>query len=124
MPAANRLNMPRRAQLLLVPVLAAAATLRFYRIDAQSLWSDEGSSVAQALRDLPAIAANAALDIHPPLYYILLHFWVIPFGSGEVAVRSLSALLGVALVALCYLLGAQVSGWRVGLVAASLAALN
>jgi len=114
----------RRSTILLVLILLSAAAIRFYRIDAQSLWSDEGSSVAQALRDLPAIVDNAARDIHPPLYYILLHFWVIPFGTSEAAVRALSALLGVALVALCYLLGTEIAGRRTGIVAALVATLN
>jgi hypothetical protein len=114
----------RRSILPLACILLLAAAARFYRIDAQSLWSDEGSSVAQALRDIPAIVANAARDIHPPLYYILLHFWVIPFGLGEASVRALSAILGLALVALCYLLGKTVGDRRTGLVAALLAAVN
>ena len=80
--------MTRRSTVLLALILLFAAAIRFYRIDAQSLWSDEGSSVAQAVRDLPAIVDNAARDIHPPLYYILLHFWVIPFGTSEAAVRG------------------------------------
>ena len=114
----------RRSTILLVLILLSAAAIRFYRIDAQSFWSDEGASVAQSLRDLPAIVDNAARDIHPPLYYILLHFWVIPFGTSEAAVRAWSALPGVALVALCYLLGTEIAGRRTGIVAALLAALN
>ncbi|MBI5878258.1 MAG: glycosyltransferase family 39 protein [Chloroflexi bacterium] len=114
----------KRATLILIALLALAAGLRFYRIDAQSLWSDEGSSVAQSLRDIPAIAGNAARDIHPPLYYIALHFWVLPFGTSEAAVRGLSALLGVALVALCYALGRRLYGEPAAFVAAFLAAVN
>src|SRR5689334_12882643 len=114
----------RRSLLCFCLLLLLAAGLRFYRIDAQSLWSDEGSSVAQALRDIPAIAANAALDIHPPFYYILLHYWIIPLGVSEVALRSLSALLGIALVALVFALGKVWWNERVGLIAAFLAAIN
>ena len=114
----------RRLPLGLLVILLLAAALRFYRLDAQSLWADEGSSVAQALRDVPTIAANAARDIHPPLYYIALHFWVSAFGASEVAVRALSAALGVALVWLCYLLGAALWDERTGLIAAFLAAIN
>ncbi len=47
-----------------------------YRIGAQSLWYDEGTSATVAPRDIATIIANAANDIHPPLYYLLLHFWV------------------------------------------------
>ncbi len=55
---------------LLAPalILLLAAALRFYRLAGQSLWSDEGNSVALAQAGLAEIAARTALDIHPPLY--------------------------------------------------------
>lgn len=108
----------------LVLILLLAFGLRFYRLDAQSLWNDEGTSVAMAQRDLVTIAGDAASDIHPPLYYWLLSIWVRLFGVEEEAVRSLSALLGVVLVALTYGLGRLLVGGWVGLVAALLAAIN
>ncbi len=110
--------------LLLLFTLLLAFILRFYRLDAQSLWNDEGTSVAVAQRDLATITRDAAHDIHPPLYYWLLHGWLRLVGSGEAAVRSLSALLGVALVALIYPLGRWLGGRWLGLTAALLAALN
>ncbi|TMC55004.1 MAG: hypothetical protein E6J26_08350 [Chloroflexi bacterium] len=114
--------MMKRSTLVLLAILLVAAALRFYRLEAQSLWSDEGASVVQATRDLPAIVENAARDIHPPLYYILLHFWVMPFGTSEPGVRSLSAALGVALVLMCFLLGRQLWDEPTGLLGAALAA--
>ncbi len=90
-------------------ILVLAAFLRFYRLDAQSLWADEGNSVSLSGRSLPYITAGAAHDIHPPLYYYLLHFWMRVFGNSEFAVRALSALLGTALVYLTYLLGRHLS---------------
>jgi len=110
--------------LLLLFTLLLAFTLRFHSLDAQSLWNDEGTSVAVAQRDLATITRDAAHDIHPPLYYWLLHGWLRLVGSGEAAVRSLSALLGVALVALIYPLGRWLGGRWLGLTAALLAALN
>ena len=95
----------RRADILLVLVLLLALGLRFYRIDAQSLWNDEGTSVALAQRDLLTIARSAAHDIHPPLYYYLLHGWIALWGQSELAVRSLSALLGTVLVLFTIQLG-------------------
>ena len=83
--------------------------------------------MAVAQRDLATIARDAANDIHPPLYYWLLHGWVRLLGTGEAAVRSLSALLGVALVALIYALGRRLrpeGGAWIGLLAALLAAVN
>jgi hypothetical protein len=117
-------NMLRRSTLFLFFLLLLAALLRFYRLDAQSLWSDEGSSVAQALRDMPTIAEHAARDIHPPFYYILLHVWIIPFGISENGVRSLSAVLGVMLVGLCYWLGKELYDERTAWLAAAIAAIN
>jgi len=109
---------------LLILILLLALGLRLYRIQAQSLWNDEGTSVALAARDLAAITRGAANDIHPPLYYYVLHFWMALFGNSELAVRSLSALLGVLLVLLIFALGRRMAGSAVGLVASFLAALS
>jgi mannosyltransferase len=107
-----------------VPILLLAFALRFYRLDGQSLWADEGNSLVQAGRSLMEITANTALDIHPPFYYYLLHFWVQVLGQSEFALRSLSAMSGVLLVGLVLLLGRRLSGLKVGLVAAFVAALS
>lgn len=103
-------------------MLILAAALRFYLLNGQSLWGDEGTSVVLSLRDLPAIVQGAALDIHPPLYYFVLHYWMLAFGSGEIAVQSLSVLTGVALVWVTYLAGSRLFGRKVALVAALLSA--
>ncbi|MBC8252427.1 MAG: hypothetical protein H8E35_00165, partial [Ardenticatenia bacterium] len=65
-------------------ILLLATGLRFYRLGGQSLWADEGNSVALARAGLAEIAARTALDIHPPLYYWLLHGWIQLFGDTEV----------------------------------------
>ena len=110
-----------------IAALLLALGLRLYRIDAQSLWNDEGTSVAVASRDLATITRDAAGDIHPPLYYWLLAGWQRLAGTSELAVRSLSALLGVALVALIFslgrLLGPPGASWTAP-AAAALAAIN
>ncbi len=121
-------TVPRPARLTtslaLVILVLLALTVRFYRIEAQSFWNDEGTSVALALRDLQAITRGAANDIHPPLYYYLLHIWMRLFGSSELAVRSMSALLGTALIALTFAIGQMAGGKTVGWIAALLAALS
>lgn len=114
----------RGAWLALALLLLLAAALRFHRIGAPSLWNDEGNSAALAGRSLAQIARDAANDIHPPLYYWLLSGWTRCVGSSEVGLRSLSALLGVALVALIYALGRLLAGRWAGLAAALLAAVN
>lgn len=105
-------------------ILVLALALRLYRLDAQSLWNDEGTTVQLIGADLGTIARLAASDIHPPLYYYALHFWAKAFGNSEFAVRSFSAFLGTILAALVFMLGRKLFGSRVGLVAAFVVALS
>lgn len=60
----------------------------------QSLWRDEAFSILVAQKPLSFILDK--LTFEPPVYYILLHYWMRFFGTSEIAVRSLS-LLGFAL---------------------------
>lgn len=112
------------ARFLTLPlILLLAAFLRFYRISAPSLWSDEGNSAALIQYSFGDIAQRTAFDIHPLFYYWLLKIWNLFFGNSELALRSLSAVLGVAVVYLIWQLGRQMGGKRVGLVAAAIAAM-
>ncbi len=74
----------------------------FYFI--QSFWRDEAFSVLFASRPLAWILQNSSFD--PPLYYILLHFWLKLFGQSEIAVRSLS-FIGFALATILVILLAE-----------------
>ncbi|MEW5959435.1 MAG: glycosyltransferase family 39 protein [Chloroflexota bacterium] len=115
-------RLPFKPAVILILVLAAA--LRFYRLAGQSLWADEGNSVALARRSFAEIAQRTAFDIHPPLYYWLLKIWITVFGDSEIGLRSLSALLGVGVVYLIGVLGTRLFSPHLGLIAALLAALS
>src|SRR5512139_2767685 len=114
----------KRSLWSLAAILILAAAARFFQLDAQSFWNDEGTSARVAERSLPLITAAAIGDIHPPLYYYALHFWRGLFGSSEFALRSLSAVLGVLLVGLTFLIGRKAFSAGVGLLAAFVAAIN
>jgi mannosyltransferase len=86
---------------LLVPLLLAAG-LRLFRIGLPVLTSDESFSWRLAGYPLPDMLRRAALDVHPPLYYIVLDAWVAGAGTSPAALRGLSALLGVLAVAVAY----------------------
>jgi hypothetical protein len=106
-----------------VGAAALAAALRWFRIDAQSLWYDEGISAFQLTRSFADILSAAALDTHPPLYYWTLKAWAGSIGASEVGLRSLSAAWGVAAVALTWLIGRRLFGALVGTLAALLLAV-
>src|SRR5436305_11642474 len=109
---------------LLIVCLWLAGWLRFYHLGAQSFWNDEGISLGLAGRDVPTILRSAAADIHPPGYYLLLKAWHAVTGDSEFALRSLSALAGLVLVALLYRLGRVYFDRPAALAAAALGALN
>lgn len=54
----------------------------------QSLWRDEAFSVLMALRPISFIITHVSFE--PPIYYLLLHFWIKLFGQSEIALRGLS----------------------------------
>lgn len=100
-----------RTKLTLILLLWAALALRLYRLTAQSFWNDEGNSVRLSERSLALIIEGTASDIHPPLYYLLLHGWQGLLGQSMFSLRLLSVLAGLltvtAVVALMRALGHQ-----------------
>src|SRR5438309_5135940 len=93
----------RRVWLLAVIILTIAAEARFLGLTDRSLWFDEAHSVYVTQSSfLQLLGLVAHTDTHPPLYYALLKGWMLFFGSGEIAVRSLSAVCGFLMVPLLY----------------------
>ncbi len=117
-------NQARLTWAVLCLIILLALCLRFYRLDGQSLWADEGNSAALASRSLSTITRDAAHDIHPPLYYYLLHFWVRFFSNSEIGLRSFSALTGTVLVFVTFLLGRELFSPRIALIGSFLAAIS
>ncbi len=106
---------------LLIVLLAFA--LRLHKLDAQSLWYDEGNSARIAERSVQLILEGAAGDIHPPLYYLLLKVWRLGAGGSEMALRSLSAFASVLTVAVIFAWGSK-ARQHVGAAAALLLAAS
>ena len=66
----------KRAAWIVLAVVAAGVILRSLRLSWQPIWWDEGYSVYFATESLPRMLWLTARDIHPPLYYALLHAWL------------------------------------------------
>jgi mannosyltransferase len=111
---------------LLVGVTALGAVLRFATLGAQSYHHDEIVTASRVLRVGFGHAMDAVgfSESAPPLYYVLAWLWTQVAGTGEWGLRSLSAVAGVATIPVAYLIGRELRGERVGLLAAALVAVN
>jgi len=67
---------------------------------------------------------TAKIDQHPPLYYLLLRYWMALKGDTPYHVRLLSVLFGAGTIPVIYLIGKRLSGSVIGLAAAMLMALS
>src|SRR4051794_9005827 len=105
-----------------VAVLVPAIVLRF--VVRSELWLDEALSVQIARLPISQIPGALRHDGAPPLYYVLLHFWMRLFGTSDVAVRSLSGVCSVLMLPLIYLAGRRIASRRVGVAAVIIAATS
>ena len=101
------------------------AFLRFWRLGHQGFWFDEGNtallvhfSPGKMLGLLPHTEST------PPLYYCAAWVWARIFGSGETALRSLSALAGVAMIPVVYGAGAKLVSRTAGVLGAGFTACS
>lgn len=91
-----------------VVAVALGVGLRFYAPTA--LWLDETISVNIARLPVTQIPRALSHDGSPPLYYILLHYWMAAFGRGDFAVRALSGVVSVGTLPVFWLAGRRMGG--------------
>lgn len=116
-------RIPRgESSIWLIPILVVAGALRFCRIGANSLWFDEAFSWLVAQHSASAIAGQSLVPIMPPMYHLLLHFWL-HLGQSEVVLRSFSAFCGLLGVLVVYVVGRELLSRKTGLAASALMAV-
>ena len=120
---------PRRRNWLVLAILLLATGLRLVNLAGRTLWYDEAFAILYSEKSLSTILSGtiaqvngAAADVHPLLYYDLLHFWQVVAGGSAFSVRLLSVAFGVASIALVHRVarewfGEQVAFWAVLLAA-------
>ena len=92
------------APVYLAVLVAVGTFLRFWDVAKASIWHDEGYTMMLAPMSPTQIVARTARDVHPPLYYESLHYWMKIFGSSETAARGMSAFFSILAIILAYLL--------------------
>ena len=91
-----------RPEIIVVAVVAIAIGIVTRFVTRSALWLDEALSVDIARLPISEIPQALKHDGHPPLYYVLLHGWTELFGTGDVAVRALSGVFGLATLILLW----------------------
>ena len=115
-----------RAFWIVAGLTLLAAALRFATLGVQAYHHDEIVTASRVLRGsfFHAMDAVGFSESAPPLYYALAWVWTQVTGTGELGLRSLSAVAGMATVPVAYLLGLELRGRRAGLMASALVAVN
>lgn len=97
--------------------------LRLIALESRSLQYDDAFSIFLAVRSLPEIVTGTAADTMPPLYYFLLHFWML-INQEIWFIRLLSVIISLLLIVLVYQIvilwaGRCAAGWAAFLAAIS-----
>ncbi|NJN67508.1 MAG: DUF2723 domain-containing protein, partial [Chloroflexaceae bacterium] len=87
----------------------AALLLGCYRLEAQSLWLDEGTTWQTIQQGWGVLLADLFSPASAyPLYHVLLKGWVVLVGDSEWALRFPSAVAGAGAVVLLFLTGREI----------------
>jgi mannosyltransferase len=113
----------RRDRLVVGALVLLAILLRAPNLG-RAYWVDEGISVGIASHRLGSIPHLLRMDGSPPLFYVLLHFWIQAFGTAPVATHLLALTVSLVAVPLAYWAGRNLFDRRAGLAAAALMATN
>src|SRR3954470_13004049 len=107
----------------LVALTALSLALRVGQMHVH-FWIDEGLSVGisqHAIADIPGVLRQ---DGSPPLYYVLLHFWMEVFGRSEAQTHAFSLVCALLTVPAAWWAGRSLFGPRTGWALAGLTAIN
>lgn len=110
----------KKEHILLAIILILGLFLRIYNLGNESLWLDEGFSVRISQQNISQIIDETSLHAHPPLYYFILHYWIILFGDSEFSTRFLSVVFGLLTIIMIYVIGNLMFNKEVGILGALL----
>ncbi len=107
----------------LVLIILIASILRLIAISSRGIWYDDAFSILLSKQSIPAIISGTSADTMPPLYYFILHYWMM-VSQSIWFIRLLNVILSLLVIYLVYRFGTELGGGRIGLVAAFLTAIS
>lgn len=109
----------------LLILLSIAAVFRLVRSASMTLWADELFTIDWSQQDPRfLVGLGTRLETIPPLYYIIMHYWMQLFGASALSVRLPSVLFSTATIAIVYFMANELFYRRTALLAGFLAAIN
>lgn len=103
-------------------ILGLAILVRVININ-QGLWLDEATHAILSSKSISEIVFNRGADFHPPLSYLVYHFWI-QFSHSEFWLRGLSVIFGVLTIYISYILSKELFNKKIALLAAFLLAIS
>lgn len=107
----------------LILVMGIALILRLVNLN-QSFWLDEAISALVAQKPFPYQWAGISGDFQPPLYYLLLHFFMKLEGSSEWFLRIPSVIFGLLTIIVVYKFTTELFNRKVAMVASLMLATS
>lgn len=95
---------------ILILIGVVGLVLRLINLGAEPFWGDEALStdIVRYFQNVGELVNYIGLvEIHPPLYYIVLHYWTAWFGFTEFVTRSLTVIFGIGIIILTYFLAKE-----------------
>ncbi len=112
----------RELQLILA-ITFIGAFLRIYQLGAESVWLDEATTYFLSSDTLFGIYEATKNDVHPPLYYFVVHFFLFD-GRSEILLRFPSMVFGVLAIPVLYMLGTRLFSVKEGLISSFLLSIS
>lgn len=113
----------KNTRILFLGILIVSVILRCIHIDTRGIQYDDAFSILLAEKDLPSIINGTAADTMPPLYYFILHFWMLP-GHQIWFIRLLSVGYSTGCIVLLYLIVRELFDGKAALWASALMAVS
>ncbi|MCM8818094.1 MAG: glycosyltransferase family 39 protein [Candidatus Omnitrophica bacterium] len=96
-------------------IILLGAILRIINLGRHSFWCDEFLAISLGKHSIKWIINFITFnDAHPPLFYIMVHFWL-KLGQSEFILRILPLIFGIMCIPLGYILGKKFNSEKTGL---------
>jgi uncharacterized membrane protein len=110
--------------ILVAFIILMGLIVRLYDLDGESIWTDEGHAIYVSSLDIGELIEENSRDNHPPLYSLILHYWMKLGPNTAYYLRLLSVIFGVLAIFLIYKVGEDLLDKNTGLISAFFLSLS